>query len=193
MENNLFRKSSLERISSPDQLNEYLRVLNPGILIILAGFFAIILAVGIWAFTGIIPDTAKINGIAFSNNNEDLSVYCYLPISTAKRLSENMDVQVSPDYAPREEYGYIYGKIQSIGNEPVSEQALTEKYGNLQYLQGIVPQGIFVEVVISLEKDGGNLKWSNKKGSEIVLEKGAYCSELIVIKVRKPYELIFSR
>jgi len=193
MENNLFRKSSLERISSPDQLNEYLRVLNPGILIILAGFFAIILAVGIWAFTGIIPDTAKIDGIAFSNNNGGLSVYCYLPISTAKRLSENMDVQISPDYAAREEYGYIYGKIQSIGNEPVSEQALTEKYGNLQYLQGIVPQGIFVEVVISLEKDGGNLKWSNKKGSEIGLEKGAYCSGLIVIKVRRPYELVFSR
>lgn len=192
MEKNLFRKSSLERISSPDQLNEYLRVLNPGVMIILAGFFAIVLAVGVWAFAGTIPDTAEVKGIAFSDNSGGLSVYCYLPISTAKRLSENMSVQISPDYAPREEYGYILAKIQSIGSEPVSEQALVKQYENLQYLQGIIPQGIFVEVVVSLEKDGGNLKWSNKKGTVVQLEKGAYCTGLIVIKERKPYELVFS-
>lgn len=32
----IFRKESLERISSPEQLTDYLRVTNPGIWIILA-------------------------------------------------------------------------------------------------------------------------------------------------------------
>jgi hypothetical protein len=193
MENNLFRKSSLEKISRPDQLNKYLRILNPGIWIVLSGFFIIILAVLAWAFIGTIPDTLQIEGVAFQSEDGISSVYCYLPLSVAKRLSENMDVQVSPDYAPREEYGYIFGKIKSIGKDPVSEQDLVDKFGDIRYVKDILPQGIFVETVISLEKEGSGLKWSNKKGSGIVIEKGASCKSLIIIKYRKPYELIFNR
>ena len=35
MENKLFREKSIERISSPEQLNDYLHVTNPGIWILL--------------------------------------------------------------------------------------------------------------------------------------------------------------
>ena len=37
MENSLFRKSALEKISSPEQLNEYMKVAGPGIWAILIG------------------------------------------------------------------------------------------------------------------------------------------------------------
>ncbi len=30
MENQIFRKKSIERVSSPEQLNDYVRVSNPG-------------------------------------------------------------------------------------------------------------------------------------------------------------------
>ena len=47
MENKLFRKKSLERISSPEQLHDYMRVTSPrlwmtlaAIVILLAGFIA---------------------------------------------------------------------------------------------------------------------------------------------------------
>ena len=36
MDNKLFRKNSLERVSSPEQLNDYVKVSSPGIWIILA-------------------------------------------------------------------------------------------------------------------------------------------------------------
>ena len=42
---NVFRKSSLENISTPEQLNIYLRVTNPGIWAVLAA--VIILLAGI--------------------------------------------------------------------------------------------------------------------------------------------------
>lgn len=190
--NSLFRKSSLERISSPDQLNEYIRVINPGIFLLMAGFFAIVVAVGIWALIGTIPDTTKVNGIAYSKGSE-LSVYTYMPMNESKRLSEGMSVQISPDYAPKEEYGYIYGEIKSIGVEPVSEEAMVKQYGNLKYLQGLLPQGNFVEVKIGLDQKNGKLKWSNQKGSGVALQKGAYCTGLVILKARKPYELVFSR
>ena len=90
MENNLFRKSSLERISSPDQLNEYIKVVNPGVILLLIGFFVVAIAVAIWAFTGTIPDTTQVNGIAFPDSTAlvsqaptPLAVYTYLPMSDA--------------------------------------------------------------------------------------------------------------
>ena len=40
MENQIFRKKSMDKISSPEQLNDYVRVSNPGIWMIL---FAVII------------------------------------------------------------------------------------------------------------------------------------------------------
>lgn len=36
MEDKVFRKKSLERMSSPEQLGDYIRVANPGIWLIMA-------------------------------------------------------------------------------------------------------------------------------------------------------------
>ena len=52
---NLFRKSSLERVSSPDQLNEYIKVTNPSLIVMLVGIFTILAAGVIWIFSGVIP------------------------------------------------------------------------------------------------------------------------------------------
>ncbi len=192
MENNLFRKSSLERISSPDQLNEYMKVVNPGVILLLIGFFVVAIAVAIWAFTGTIPDTTQVNGIAFPDSTA-MAVYTYLPMSDATRLAVGMSVQLSPTNAPKEEYGFIYGKIASIGQEPISDQALITQYGNLQYLQGLLPQGNFVEVKIEPLTENGKIKWSNPKGAEVTLQKGSTCAVLVIIREYKPYELLFSQ
>lgn len=46
MSDQIFRKKSLDRISSPEQLNDYIRVANPGIWMILAAVI-ILLAGGV--------------------------------------------------------------------------------------------------------------------------------------------------
>ena len=58
---NLFRKKAMDRISSPEQLTDYLRVTNPGIwavllavILLLAGFF-------VWASVGELETTADVS------------------------------------------------------------------------------------------------------------------------------------
>jgi len=190
MENNIFRKSSLERISSPEQLNEYVKITNPGVWYVIFGLFSLLIAAGIWAFTGTIPQTVQMTGVAFTNETQVNKVYCYVTMSMSKRLSEGMEAQVSPDYAPREEYGYIYGKIESIGQKPVTEEEIIKNFGSIQYVQGIIPQGNVVEVIVRLESADEKLKWSNKKGSSVSVTSGSYCNLLIVAKKRRPYEML---
>lgn len=191
MDNNIFRKSSLERISSPEQLNEYVKITNPSVWYVILGLFSLLIAAGIWAFTGTIPQTVQMTGVAFTNEAQADKVYCYVTMSMSKRLSEGMKVQVSPDYAPREEYGYIFGKVESIGQKPVTEAEIINTFGSMQYVQEILPQGNVVEVIVGLESADGKLKWSNKKGENVSVTSGSYCNLLIVTEERKPYEMVF--
>ena len=297
METNLFRKSSLERISSPERLNEYIKITNPGVWSVLLGCLALLIAVGFWGFYGSIPDSVKSSGVMFPQNgvasviptaggrisdmrvrvgdfveagqilavipqddilkqitelksnaqpdekqiatltneyenrsiivspvsgivlsaksaNETVSsteavasivkqekyandkqIICYIPTLTAKKLKEGMEVQVSPDFAPREEYGYMLGHITSIGTYPVSEADVLSAVGSRQYAEGLLPPGNSVEVRVTLTVDPGSqdkIKWSNKKGESIPLSIGTNCNLLIVVKNYKPYELVFN-
>ncbi|MDR2577218.1 MAG: hypothetical protein LBC70_00195 [Chitinispirillales bacterium] len=192
MDSGIFRKDSIERLSSPERLNECVKMVQPRLWYVLAGFFAIVLAVSIWAFTGTIPDRVHLRCVVYSEFGE-VSLYAYLPFTVSKRLTEGMPVQISPDYAVREEYGYIYGNVESIGHRVIDERYLTERYGGLSFVSGILPPasaGNFVEIKIVPEKDGGRLKWSSYRGTDIVLEDGAYCTGVIVIRERRPYEFL---
>ncbi len=52
MSNNLFRKKSIERISSPEQLNEYIRVSTPSVWLLLAAVVILLAGVCIWGVAG---------------------------------------------------------------------------------------------------------------------------------------------
>jgi len=53
---NIFRKSSLERMSSPEQLNDYIRVSNPSVWIILAAIAILLIAAIVWGIVYELPE-----------------------------------------------------------------------------------------------------------------------------------------
>ena len=54
MENQIFREKSLERLSSPEELNDYLHVTNPAIWVVLAAVILLLSGLLIWSnFTAI--------------------------------------------------------------------------------------------------------------------------------------------
>ncbi len=48
----LFREKNLERISSPEQLNDYIRVATPGVWLLLAGVIVLLVGALLWASFG---------------------------------------------------------------------------------------------------------------------------------------------
>jgi multidrug efflux pump subunit AcrA (membrane-fusion protein) len=61
--NPLFRETSLERLSSPDRLDEVLHITRPRAWLGLIGLATAVLAIVIWAFSGDIPVQAYGSGI----------------------------------------------------------------------------------------------------------------------------------
>jgi len=52
MNENLFRKKSIERVSSPEQLNEYIRVANPSVWVVLGAIVILLVGVCVWGVFG---------------------------------------------------------------------------------------------------------------------------------------------
>jgi hypothetical protein len=63
-ENNtqVFRKKSIESISSPEQLNDYLKVTNVGVWVLLASVILLLAGLFAWSTVGRLETTA--NGVA---------------------------------------------------------------------------------------------------------------------------------
>lgn len=70
----LFRKETLERISSPEQLKDYLRVTNPGIWIVLAAVIALLVGVFVWSATGEMETVAQAKVIIVSHEGKIVPV-----------------------------------------------------------------------------------------------------------------------
>ena len=191
MESKIFRKSALERISSPEQLNEYMKVAGTGVWCILAALAVTFAAFFVWGIFGSIPETVDIGGTALMLDDSQMAVYCYLPINDTKQLQEGMVVRVSPSYAPREQYGFIHGTIKRVGHSPMgAEQLLSELGGNIEFV--LLPSGNFIEVVVELEtRDDGTLRWSTARGASVDVTVGSACWLTVITAERKPIELMF--
>ena len=60
MENGLFRKKSLERISSPEELHDYMRVTTPRLWMLLAAIAVLLIGFLVFASTANMENTTKI-------------------------------------------------------------------------------------------------------------------------------------
>lgn len=56
----IFRKKTLERISSPEQLTDYLRVATPSIWVILVAIILLLAGIFAWAAVGTLETTADV-------------------------------------------------------------------------------------------------------------------------------------
>lgn len=52
MNQQLFRKSSIDRVSSPEQLNDYIRVTNPGVWLVLVAVIVLLAGACVWGIFG---------------------------------------------------------------------------------------------------------------------------------------------
>lgn len=68
MEQSLFRKKSLDRISSPEQLNDYLRVTNPTVWVVLGAVILLLLGVIVWGSVASLESFATGTGTVQEGN-----------------------------------------------------------------------------------------------------------------------------
>ncbi len=115
MENKIFRKKSLDRIASPEQLTDYIKVSNPSVWIILGAASILLISVLIWSAFGTLPTTLKVTAYV----KDGVSV-CYVDSDTATKIISGMETKISN----------VTGKVIAVSTTPASLAELNKKYGD---------------------------------------------------------------
>ncbi len=136
----VFRDKSIERISSPEQLNDYVKLTNPGVWFVLAAILIILTGACVFGTIGHIDSTVP--GALVSDGSK---ATCLVKREYGDRFTQDMYVK-----AGGEEYG-----VSLHDAKPVMVSADVDSYalfvGNMQTgewiyqvdVDGEVPEGVY--------------------------------------------------
>lgn len=119
MDKQLFRKVSMDRISSPEQLNDYIHVSNPGIWMALSAVIALLVGVCVWGVFGHLESTVDTAGICESG-----VFTCYVTGEKVEQIMTGMTVHVDDTSFA----------VTGISTKPIAVSDGMDAY--LQYLGG---------------------------------------------------------
>ena len=127
MRNRLFREKSLAKLSSPDALNEYVRVANPSVWIILISIIIVLGGIIIWAISGQIDLSENVT--VYSDGE---TVTCYILESSIDNIGQHETI-------------YIDGNAYELGDIPAIPTRLLEDSKN-SYIAHVmnIPAGSWV-------------------------------------------------
>ncbi|MGN0996048.1 MAG: hypothetical protein ACI4PG_03995 [Candidatus Ventricola sp.] len=120
MDKTIFRKTSVDRLRSPEQLNEYIRVASPGVWLILGAIILLLIGVIVWGVFGTIPSSVRTGAQA-----EGGRAFCYIRAENAAEVQAGMAVSV----------GGVQGTVTAVSAQPVR----LEESPYLLSLSGLAP------------------------------------------------------
>ena len=88
--NSLFRPKSLDRISSPEELSDYVRVANPGVWVVLSGIVVLLIGMLVWSVLGVLE--TNVNGVFVSQDGQAL---CYVSEENYNLIRTGMTVTLA--------------------------------------------------------------------------------------------------
>ena len=74
MENGLFRQKTLDKVSSPEQMNDYIRVTSPGVWLVLAAVIALLAGFIVWSVLGRLETTVTVVAVV----GPEVGPVCYI-------------------------------------------------------------------------------------------------------------------
>lgn len=89
MGNPVFRQKSIEKISSPEQMNDYIRVSNPSVWIILAAVIVLLAGVFVWGLFGRLDSAFQTGSVC-----KDGSLTVYVSEENFAKISEKAVISV---------------------------------------------------------------------------------------------------
>jgi hypothetical protein len=124
----IFRKKTLDRISSPEQLTDYLRVTSPGIWIVLAAIVTLLVGFFVWMGVDTIETTVPV-GVSMEGAHATVAV-------------TEGDVKIEKDMTLR-----VGGKEAAIQSTKTDEYGRTVGLANVDLTDGMYDGVLVTEAV----------------------------------------------
>lgn len=129
MNNQIFRKKSVDRMSSPEQLNDYIKVTNPGVWMALAAIVILLIGVCVWGIFGKLETKLSVAAVS-----QDGQTVLYVKEDNVASVQENMSVYIG-------DHSYT---VVSVSTQPV---AVSEEISEYARHTGGLNMGEWVYIV----------------------------------------------
>lgn len=107
MAEQLYRKESLERVKSPDALNDYIRVARPSTWLVLAAVLVFLVGVIVWGVFGRI--TLQVEGFSLVEGGR---IYILVDQNDLGRVEPGMEIRVGES---KGEVEIVYPDVDTLG------------------------------------------------------------------------------
>ncbi len=142
----IFRQESLDRVASPEKLNDYIKVSNPSIWLVMLALFALVVGVCVWGATGTLPKTMTVKGVI----TDERTVTCYIGTSN---ISSDIIGCKSKIVPPQEIQTDISGTVTEISQNPYSAEEIASLLGSDWMINNLVQDNYVYIVTIKLDED----------------------------------------
>ena len=146
MNDKIFRKKSIDRMSSPEQLNDYIKVTNPGVWLVLAAIVILLIGVCVWGVFGKLETKLPVAAVS-----RDGQTILYVKEDNVASVQENMSV-----YIGDETYKVTSISAQAVTvTEEISEYARHTgelSIGEWVYvvqIDGSMPDGVYKAQIVT--------------------------------------------
>ena len=197
MDNNLFREEALQRLSSPEQLDQLVKIVTPYSWLPLAALSGLLGCGLLWSVKGRIPVTTTGQGalvyteVASSSPQppnlgdpipQQLVGVAYFSAGEIAQIQPGMKVLLIPDVEGAQVAGGLMAKVQSV-----SEPSVT----TIESARETRLEQTYVEVVTIPEQDeNGDYLWSTGS-SDMAPIAGMPAVARVTLKERAPIAFVF--
>ena len=120
----------------------------------------------------VVPNTADNAAVS---RGDQLTAIVYVPSGEGKQIKVGMHVALSPSVAPREEFGFLMGKVRWVAEVPSTPEGMVYTLKNKQLVQTLSNNSAPIEIAVELERDPATksgYKWSSSHGPDLRLNDG---------------------
>jgi len=128
-----------------------------------------------------------------TTSDEDLNAILYVRAELGKQIEAGMEVQVTPTFIKREEYGSIKGTVAEVSDLPVNAKRIQAVLQNENLVRSFSEDKAPFEIRVILQKDPetrSGFAWTSSKGPDQTITLGTIVGARIVIKRQPPITLL---
>lgn len=200
MTNNLYRKAALEKLSSPEELDQLMQVTTP------KGWFALIALIGLMVLgvaigaLGKIPvrSTSTYCVLFYDTVAKELSATLYVPpVLNERPIRTGYEAHILPFGISPDQSGFMIGAVTRATTLPVERvqiERVVEDEDEVNRLLAENRQLIEVRVDLSratkTDTNPAGYQWSSGREQDITFENRTPCEATITIAEKSPIELI---
>ena len=133
----IFRRESLDRVESPEQLDAYIKVSHPKVWLIMAALL-------VWSVVGSLPQTMTVKGVTVGGN----VINCYECVENANTNLIGCKANITlPDGRN------ISGKVEAVSQNPYSQEEIRAEISEDWLADNVLDGNYSYEVRVIAEED----------------------------------------